>query len=185
MMKTLTATVLMLSMTVGAAAHADGHDRHHDANRGERHERSYQPRTLEHWSRESQRDWQHHDYAARNWNDRDGHREWHERAPARDSDHWTHGRDHWDRDFRAYSYYPDHRFYGERYYRPYGYAPRVWRHGDYLPGAYYAPRYFVDYRSYRLSPPPYGYRWVRVDHDILLTALATGLVVDAMYDIFD
>lgn len=184
-MKTVTATVLMLSMTLGAAAHADGRDRHHEPQRGEHHERSYEPSHGNgHFSREPQRDWQRHEYSARNWNDRDSHREWHEHAPPRSADHWRHSPEHWSQDFRAYEFHPQHRYYGDRYYRPYGYASRVWHHGDYLPSAYCAPRYVVDYRAYRLSPPPYGYRWVRVDRDIFLTAITTGLVVSAVYDIF-
>ena len=40
----------------------------------------------------------------------------------------------------------------------------------------------VDYRYYRLRPAPYGYRYVRDDRtgDILLTALATGLIVSVI-----
>jgi Ni/Co efflux regulator RcnB len=181
-MKTMTATVLMLSMTLGTAAHADGHDRHYEHDRGEHHERSHEPAHAPgHWNREPQRDWQRHDYTAHNWND-NSHHDWH--APSRSADHWNRGSDHWGHDYHAYAVHPEHRYYGDHYYRPYGYAPRVWRHGDYLPRAYCAPRYFVDYRPYRLSPPPYGYGWVRVDHDIFLTAIATGLVVSAVYDVF-
>lgn len=184
-MKTLTATALMFSMMLAATAHADGRDRHHEPNRGQHHERSHpQPRGSEHWSRQPQREWQRHDYSARNWNDHGRHA-----PPARVPDYWNRGsvhRDgHWGRDFRAYDYHPQHRYYVERYYRPHGYAPRVWRHGDYLPRDYCAPRYIVDYHAYRLSPPPYGYHWVRVDRDIFLTAVTTGLVVSAVYDIFD
>ena len=185
-MKTLTATVMMFSMTLGAAAHADGRDRH-EPHRVQQHERSHQqPRAPEHRSREPQRDWQHHDYAARNWNDRDRPHDRREYAsPARTQDHWARGSGHWDRDFRAYDFHPQHRYYVEHYSRPYGYAPRVWRHGDYLPRAYCAPRYVVDYHAYRLNAPPYGYHYVRVDRDIFLTAVTTGLVVSAVYGIFN
>lgn len=70
------------------------------------------------------------------------------------------------------------------YVRPRGYRPHRWGHGHYLPRAYYGPTYYVDYRPYRLAPPPYGHRWVRVDNDVLLVALTTGLVADAVYDLF-
>jgi Ni/Co efflux regulator RcnB len=42
----------------------------------------------------------------------------------------------------------------------------------------------VDYNAYRLPPPPYGYRWVRSDRDVVLVALATGLVLDVLYDLY-
>ncbi|KQV27552.1 hypothetical protein ASC97_04005 [Rhizobium sp. Root1203] len=33
-----------------------------------------------------------------------------------------------------------------------------------------------DYRRYRLSAPPRGYRWVRVDNDYLLIGTASGVI---------
>lgn len=70
------------------------------------------------------------------------------------------------------------------YLRPPGYRPYRWSHGHHLPRGYYAPAYYVDYRPYRLAPPPYGHRWVRVDGDVILVALATGLVVDIVHGLF-
>jgi len=52
------------------------------------------------------------------------------------------------------------------------------------PPAYYGRPYYVDYRHYRLPPPPYGHRWVRVDRDVVLVAIATGLVLDVLYDLY-
>jgi Ni/Co efflux regulator RcnB len=37
----------------------------------------------------------------------------------------------------------------------------------------------------QLPPPPIGYRYARVGGDILMLAIGTGLVVDALMDIFD
>jgi Ni/Co efflux regulator RcnB len=69
--------------------------------------------------------------------------------------------------------------------RPSGYHYRSWRYGDHLPRGYYSRRYIVDdYYSYRLRPPPRGYHWVRVDNDIVLAAIASGIVVSAVYGIF-
>lgn len=43
-------------------------------------------------------------------------------------------------------------------------AQQSWRRGDYLPVAYHSPRYVVnDWRSQRLSAPPRGYEWRRVN----------------------
>lgn len=55
-----------------------------------------------------------------------------------------------------------------------GYHP--WARGERL--GYYNSRYAeVDYRQYRLRPPPRGYHYVRADNgDIILAALATGLI---------
>lgn len=33
-----------------------------------------------------------------------------------------------------------------------------------------------DYRRYRLSAPPRGYRWVKADNDFLLVGIATGVI---------
>jgi Ni/Co efflux regulator RcnB len=33
-----------------------------------------------------------------------------------------------------------------------------------------------DYRRYRLSAPPRGYKWVKVDNDFLMIAAATGII---------
>lgn len=33
-----------------------------------------------------------------------------------------------------------------------------------------------DYRRYRLSAPPRGYHWVRVDNDFLMVGIATGVI---------
>jgi Ni/Co efflux regulator RcnB len=36
---------------------------------------------------------------------------------------------------------------------------------------------------YDLAPPPRNHRYVRVGSDILLIAIGTGLIVNALYDI--
>jgi Ni/Co efflux regulator RcnB len=36
---------------------------------------------------------------------------------------------------------------------------------------------------YNLAPPPPNYRYARVGSDILLIAIGTGLIVNALYDI--
>jgi Ni/Co efflux regulator RcnB len=77
------------------------------------------------------------------------------------------------------------RWHWGSYYRPYGYAPRYWNRGDRLPVAYYGPRYVIgNYYDCGLRAPPYGYHWVRVDHDVVLAAIATGVVLDVIYNQF-
>ena len=59
----------------------------------------------------------------------------------------------------------------------YGQRKQRWARGERLPSTYYQNRnYYVDYRTYHLRQPPYGYRWVRVDNDFMLVALTTGLI---------
>jgi Ni/Co efflux regulator RcnB len=59
---------------------------------------------------------------------------------------------------------------------------RKWQYGRALPRdvVYYeVPRDVV----VRIGPPPSGYRYVRVATDILMIAIGTGMVVDAIEDI--
>ena len=90
----------------------------------------------------------------------------------------------WDR-HGGFRHYDGSRYDRGRYVRPSGYYYRSWRYGDHLPRAYYGRRYIVnDYYAYRLRPPPRGYYWVRVDNDVVLASIASGLVVSAVFGIF-
>lgn len=59
-----------------------------------------------------------------------------------------------------------------------GWQKQAFRRGERVPVAYLQPQYYVqDYRSYRLAPPPRGYRWVRpADNRYLLVQTTTGLI---------
>jgi Ni/Co efflux regulator RcnB len=95
-----------------------------------------------------------------------------------------HDRRDWDR-HHGFRHHHGHRYSYGRYVRPSGYYHHSWRYGDHLPRAYYGRRYIVnDYYAYRLRPPPRGYHWVRIDNDVVLAAIASGLVVQAVYGIF-
>ena len=86
-------------------------------------------------------------------------------------DYGSHGRDGW----RGHDYGWQHR------YQPY--RGHDWRRGERL--GYSAPRVWVpDYAVYHLRPPPPGCEWVRVGDDVLLTAIATGVVVDVVHHLF-
>jgi Ni/Co efflux regulator RcnB len=74
------------------------------------------------------------------------------------------------------------------YYAPRGYYGHRWSRGEWLPPVYRTRYYYMpDYRryGYRVYAPPVGCGWVRHDGDLLLTALATGLVLDVIYDAYD
>jgi Ni/Co efflux regulator RcnB len=56
-------------------------------------------------------------------------------------------------------------------------GPRDWHRGDRLPSDYRDRQYVVDdYRGYGLRQPPRGYRWVGVNGDYVLAAIATGVI---------
>lgn len=162
-MKRILAAALAVSLMTGSLV-AQARDRDHE--RGDRHSRHDDRRG--------------HEHARASYN-RDGHdRHGHDRH---------HRHDRWDdrREVnRAYANgYRAGRFDAGRYYRPSGYRYYSWHHGARLPSAYYAPRYVVhDYHRYRLYAPPRGHHWVRVDHDVVLAAVATGAVVAVVNNLF-
>jgi Ni/Co efflux regulator RcnB len=97
------------------------------------------------------------------------------------------GERHADRDYSDHhsSYYEldqrHDRFHESRY----DHDGRHWLRGERLPASYYAPRYIVhDYHVHDLRRPPRGCHWVRVGRDAVLAAIATGVVLDIVYDRF-
>ena len=143
------------------------HDRREDRRdwradrRDDRHDR-----------RDDRRDWRH--------DRRDDRRDW--RDDRRDNRRYVR---HDDRRWRGYHWRPEYRYRAPaRYVYPSGYRHVRWTVGHRMPPAYYSRPYYVDYHAYRLPPPPYGYRWVRSDRDVVLVALATGLVLDVLYDLY-
>jgi Ni/Co efflux regulator RcnB len=94
-----------------------------------------------------------------------------------------------------YTYTPVYR--DRHLYSPYRYQPTVrypeppghrsgswWGVGSRLPSVYYAPKYVIDYRRYRLPPPLDGQRWIRVENDVYLVNSASGQIRDALYQLF-
>ncbi len=53
---------------------------------------------------------------------------------------------------------------------------RNWRKGQRFDQRYARNYQEVDYRHYRLRPPPRGYHYVRSGNDVVLVALATGII---------
>lgn len=126
----------------------------------------------------------------------------HDRGYERDRDrglvlsHRDDRRDHeqrWDgrgHDRRGWHNEREHRWHGPRhrataYHPPRGFHRHHWRAGERLPYRYRTTRYVVhDYRHYHLYAPPRGHHWVRVDGDVVLSAIATGVVAAVVYDLF-
>lgn len=82
--------------------------------------------------------------------------------------------------YSPYRYQPN-----VRYPRPEGHRSGIWWGvGNRLPSVYYGPTYVVDHQRYRLPIPPSGFRWVRVENDVYLVHSASGLIRDAIYQLF-
>ena len=118
--------------------------------------------------------------------------EWSHHRDWQQAGRWNHSNDRWEdrRDFDRGDHWRDERGrdfdrFGtlDRDVPPYGWHGL--RRGDRLPVAYYSRPYVVEnYRGCGLYAPPYGYRWVRVDSDAVLAAVATGIILDAVYHAF-
>ena len=202
-MKRAALGVLLVSLVAGSTAFAGtfmpqpaqirdngshndrGHEQHRPDSRNDDHGRHDNDRR----DNDNRNDWNHRDDHRwdndrrgdndRHWNDnnrydgRSNDRRWVSPPPRyvnppHHDDRWDNGRWHWG-----------------SYYRPSGYAPHYWRRGERLPFGYYGASYVIgNYYDCGLRAPPYGYHWVRVDHDVVLAAIATGVVLDVIYNQF-
>ena len=78
----------------------------------------------------------------------------------------------------------NHGRYG-KYHHPRGYQDHRWVRGERLPKAYYTRSYVVvNYQERGWRQPPRGYHWVRVNDDVVLAAIATGVVLDVLFNHF-
>jgi Ni/Co efflux regulator RcnB len=77
------------------------------------------------------------------------------------------------------------RFKVGRYAPPKGYRAHNWTRGERLPTAYRGRTYVVDHRRYGLAAPPRGYEYVRVGNDVVLTAIATGVIASVVANLFN
>lgn len=158
MKKFLTAAVA-LSVLAGSAGMAEAQQYRGDRDRYERRDDRQDRREDRQDRREERRD------------DRQERRE--DRREAREERR----EDRWER--RA-----ERRYYAGRYQAPRGYYARQWRRGDYVPSHWRTRSYAVDYRRYGLSAPPRGYQYTRVGNDVVLTAVATGLIASVIFGLF-
>ncbi len=156
-MKIVVMSVLFASLGVGSAAMADQDERGHDGDR----------------SSAAQQD-RHDDRGGNQRDSRDVHRD-------DGGNQWgmpkDRGDQHSDRD-------KNHGHYGV-YHRPKGYQDHRWARGERLPKAYYAQTYVVvNYQERGWRQPPRGYHWVRVNDDVVLAAIETGVVLDVVFNQF-
>ena len=78
------------------------------------------------------------------------------------------------------------RYAANRYAPPRGYQARNWSYGQRLPVQYRSRSYVVsDYGRYGLRAPTRGYEYVRTGNDVVLTAVATGLITAVIAGLFN
>jgi Ni/Co efflux regulator RcnB len=91
-------------------------------------------------------------------------------------------------DQRAYARWQQaqRRYSAGRYYAPRGYTVRQWAYGQRMPTYYRSNQYVVsDYGRYGLRQPPRGYQYVRSGNDVVLAAVATGLITAVIAGLFN
>lgn len=78
------------------------------------------------------------------------------------------------------------RYNAPRYVAPRGYQYRQWSYGQTMPHAYRSGGYVVnDYARYGLDRPPHGYQYVRSGNDVVLAAIAGGLITAVIAGLFN
>ena len=90
-------------------------------------------------------------------------------------------------DQRSYNRYQraERRYNAGRYHAPRGYQVRSWSYGQRMP-SYYSNGYVVNnYSSYGLRAPPRGYHYVRSGNDVVLAAVAGGLITAVIGGLFN
>lgn len=101
-----------------------------------------------------------------------------------DRDWRRHGDSRWERHHERRRYAQQRYRASVRYAYPRGYRAGSWNIGSHLPSGYYSRNNYVPHRPYRLSPPPRGYQWVRVNNDVYLVSPSSGLIRDVLYRLF-
>ncbi len=91
-------------------------------------------------------------------------------------------------DQRAYARWQQsqRRYNAGRYYAPRGYQQRDWSYGQRMPSYYRSNQYVVsNYGQYGLRAPPRGYHYVRSGNDVVLAAIAGGLITAVIAGLFN
>jgi Ni/Co efflux regulator RcnB len=153
---------------------------HRDDRRDHRRDERRDDHRYDHRRDHDRRDWDNRRDHDRRHDNRHDNRGWNQHR----SD-WNRHPNYWDNRRHDRRDYARYRYHYGRYHAPRGYYYRAWHRGDRLPSHWYGRQYVVyDWRPYRLYSPPHGYHWVRVGNDVVLTAIATGIVLDVLYDIW-
>lgn len=97
-------------------------------------------------------------------------------------------RQEYRQDQRAYARWQQsqRRYNAGRYYAPRGYQTRSWSYGQQMPSYYRSNQYVVsNYGQYGLRAPPRGYQYVRSGNDVVLAAVAGGLITAVIAGLFN
>ena len=172
------AAIIGLTLSIGAVpmvAEAQSR-RDHD-------ERRYDRRDDRRDSGHDRRDWRQDSRRDDRWDRRHDRRDYRrDRRWDRSDRDWWRGRDDFH-DFRGwrngYWYAPSYGYYRVE---PRYYGLR-WQRGSYLP-ARYRGYYVRDPYIYGLRPPPRGYRYVHAGNDIVMIAIATGLIASVLSGVY-
>ncbi|MFC5344612.1 RcnB family protein [Brevundimonas staleyi] len=117
----------------------------------------------------------------REWrqDNRDDRREWRQdnRDDRREYRQQARAYDRWQRAERRYN--------AGRYTPPRGYQVRQWSYGQRLPSSYSQGYVVNNYSAYGLRAPPRGYHYVRSGNDVVLAAVAGGLVTAVIAGLFN
>ena len=78
------------------------------------------------------------------------------------------------------------RYNAGRYQPPRGQAVQHWRYGQRMPSSYRSNAYVVsNYGRYGLRAPPRGHQYVRSGNDVVMVAVAGGLVTAVIAGLFN
>lgn len=170
MKKIITASLaaLVAAGSMATASAADAQSRYGRNDRQEqRQDRRDDRRDDRQELREDRREW------------REDRREW--REDRRDD------RQDYRQQARAYERWQraEHRYNAGRYYAPRGYQARTWSHGQRIPSHYSRGYVINDYSRYGLRAPPRGYHYVRSGNDVVLAAVAGGLITAVIAGLFN
>ncbi len=177
----IAATLALGSLGVTSAAEAQtrgAHEQRHDRrdDRGDHRDDRRDHRGDRRDDRHD--DWRDHRDDRREH--RGDHREW--RQDYRDD------RREYRQDQRAYARWQQsqRRYNAGRYYAPRGYQTRQWSYGQQMPAYYRSNQYVVsNYGQYGLRAPPRGYHYVRSGDDVVLAAIAGGLITAVIAGLFN
>lgn len=170
MKKIITASLaaLVAAGSMATASAADAQSRYGRNDRQEqRQDRREDRRDDRQELREDRREW------------REDRREW--REDRRDD------RQDYRQQARAYERWQraEHRYNAGRYYAPRGYQARTWSYGQRIPSHYSRGYVINDYSRYGLRTPPRGYHYVRSGNDVVLAAVAGGLITAVIVGLFN
>ncbi|OTG65197.1 RcnB family protein [Acinetobacter silvestris] len=99
----------------------------------------------------------------------------------RDRDYQDHRNEHDHHDGQQWDHQPrymqNHQAYRHDLPRPH----HEWRRGQTIPSQYRRSDYYIDdWQRYDLPAPPHGHRWLNVNGDYVLVAVATGVIASIL-----